>query len=143
MWWADIEVPNGPIDKNSQGPSACYPRRTFYPLSNDPSIRNRWITMTHFRVCLTRQFYSQASFRHYTHFSESTDSDNLPSHTSVTLLEAAAPAKLSRIHCQVISYPIAINLVLSKELYSTVVSAMSLHPDFIDSNLFYTIDKQK
>ena len=46
MWWADIEVPNGLVDKDSQKPSACYPRRTFYSLSDDLSTQNHRITMT-------------------------------------------------------------------------------------------------
>ncbi len=37
MWWADIEVPNSAVDMNSWAESACYPRSTFYPLSDDPS----------------------------------------------------------------------------------------------------------
>ncbi|EES92374.1 conserved hypothetical protein, partial [Clostridium botulinum D str. 1873] len=30
---ADIEVPNLPVDVDSWGRSACYPRGSFYPLS--------------------------------------------------------------------------------------------------------------
>ena len=33
--------------------SACYPRSTFYPLSDGPSIQNHRITMTYFRTCST------------------------------------------------------------------------------------------
>src|ERR1700755_265055 len=33
--------------------SACYPRRTFYPLSDGPSTRDHRITMTDFRLCST------------------------------------------------------------------------------------------
>ena len=39
MWWADIEVPNTAVDMSSWAVSACYPRRTFYPLSDGPSTR--------------------------------------------------------------------------------------------------------
>ncbi len=39
MRWADIEVPNLPVDVNSWGRSACYPRGTFYPLSDGPPTR--------------------------------------------------------------------------------------------------------
>jgi hypothetical protein len=46
--------------------SACYPRRTFYPLSDGPSIRNHRITMLYFRTCSTCQSHSQAPFCHYT-----------------------------------------------------------------------------
>ena len=33
--------------------SACYPRRTFYPLSDGPSIQNHRITKACFRICST------------------------------------------------------------------------------------------
>ena len=66
MRWADIEVPNLPVDVSSWGRSACYPRRTFYPLSDGPSTQNHRITMTDFRLCSTCTSYSQASLCHYT-----------------------------------------------------------------------------
>jgi hypothetical protein len=66
MWWADIEVPNLAVDMNSWARSACYPRRTFYSLSDGPSIWNHRITMTDFRLCSTCRSRSQASFCHYT-----------------------------------------------------------------------------
>src|SRR3989339_330626 len=46
---------------NSWGRSACYPRRTFYPLSDGPSIRDHRITIADFRLCSTCQSRSQAS----------------------------------------------------------------------------------
>ena len=46
--------------------SACYPQGSFYPLSDDPSIRNRRITMSCFRTCSTRQSCSQALLCHCT-----------------------------------------------------------------------------
>ena len=60
MRWADIEVPNLPVDVDSWGRSACYPRRTFYPMSDGPSIQNRRITKPCFRTCSTRRSRSQA-----------------------------------------------------------------------------------
>src|SRR3972149_7053263 len=51
---------------NSWGRSACYPRRTFYPLSDGPSIQNHRITMSCFRTCSTCQSRSQARFCHCT-----------------------------------------------------------------------------
>ena len=60
MWWADIEVPNSSVDVNSWEESACYPRRTFYPLSDGPSIQNHRITKTSFRSCSTCLSRSQA-----------------------------------------------------------------------------------
>ena len=52
---------------NSWGRSACYPRSTFYPLSDGPSIRNRRITKTDFRPCSTCMSRSQAPLCLYTH----------------------------------------------------------------------------
>src|SRR4030095_4197815 len=66
MRGADIEVPNNPVDMSSWGLSACYPRRTFYPLSDGPSTRDHRITMTVFRLCSTCQSRSQASLCHCT-----------------------------------------------------------------------------
>ena len=34
MQWADIEVPDPPIDKDSKGGQACYPLRTFDPMKS-------------------------------------------------------------------------------------------------------------
>ena len=66
MWWVDIEVPNDSVDKSSWESSACYPRRTFYPLSDGPSTRDHRITMTDFRLCSTCQSRSQAGLCHCT-----------------------------------------------------------------------------
>lgn len=46
---ADIEVPNHPVDMDSWGRSACYPRGTFYPLSDTASTRKCRITSPDFR----------------------------------------------------------------------------------------------
>src|SRR6185503_4017482 len=51
---------------DSWASSACYPRRTFYPLSDGPSTQNHRITMTDFRLCSTCQSRSQAGLCHYT-----------------------------------------------------------------------------
>src|SRR6267142_6289631 len=63
---ADIEVPNTAVDMNSWAVSACYPRRTFYPLSDGPSIQNHRITMSCFRTCSPCQARSQARLCHCT-----------------------------------------------------------------------------
>ena len=47
---------------NSWAVSACYPRSTFYPLSDGLSIQNHRITRTHFRVWSTCRSLSQATF---------------------------------------------------------------------------------
>ena len=59
-------MPNGSVDVDSWEPSACYPRRTFYPLSDGPSTRNHRITMTDFRLCSNRHSHSQAGLCHCT-----------------------------------------------------------------------------
>ena len=46
--------------------SACYPRSTFYPLSDGPSMRNRRITMLQFPACAACRPPSQAPFCHCT-----------------------------------------------------------------------------
>ena len=43
---------------------ACYPRSTFYSLSDGPSTRHRRITMTCFRTCSTCMSRSQAPLYH-------------------------------------------------------------------------------
>ena len=53
-------MPNPGVDMSSWPGSACYPRRTFYPLSDGPSIRNRRITKPDFRLCSTCVSRSQA-----------------------------------------------------------------------------------
>ena len=60
MWWVDIEVPNTAVDMNSWAVSACYPRSTFYPLSDGLSMQNHRITKTYFRTCSTCLSRSQA-----------------------------------------------------------------------------------
>src|SRR6059036_1594170 len=51
---------------NSWAVSACYPRRTFYPLSDGPSIQDHRITKSCFRTCSTCQSRSQAPLCLYT-----------------------------------------------------------------------------
>ena len=65
---ADIEVPNHAVDMDSWAGSACYPRGTFYPLSDDPPTRDRRITSSYFRTCSTRQSHSQAPLCTCTHY---------------------------------------------------------------------------
>src|SRR5215210_2854695 len=59
---ADIEVPNLAVDMDSWARLACYPRGTFYPLSDDASTCNRRITKPDFRPCSTCRSRSQAPF---------------------------------------------------------------------------------
>ena len=46
-------VPNLLVDVNSWRRSACYPRSTFYPLSDGPSMRSHRVTNAYFRICST------------------------------------------------------------------------------------------
>src|ERR1044072_5601943 len=50
---------------NAQRRYACYPRSTFYLLSDGPSIRNHRITKADFRPCSTHRSRSQAPFYLY------------------------------------------------------------------------------
>src|SRR6188508_2856409 len=63
---ADIEVPNHPVDMDSWGRSACYPRGTFYPLSDHASTCRGQITSSDFRPCSTCLSHSQAPLCTYT-----------------------------------------------------------------------------
>src|SRR5208282_5939439 len=63
---SDIEVPNDSVDMDSWESSACYPRRTFYPLSDGPSTRDHRITMADFRLCSSCRSRSQAGLCHCT-----------------------------------------------------------------------------
>ena len=60
------QASNTAVDMSSWAVSACYPRRTFYPLSDGPSTQNHRITMTDFRLCSTCQSHSQAGLCHCT-----------------------------------------------------------------------------
>ena len=53
-------MPNLAVDVDSWARSACYPRSTFYPLSDGHSTLGRRITRTDFRLCSTRGSRSQA-----------------------------------------------------------------------------------
>ena len=63
---ADIEVPNHAVDMDSWARSACYPRGTFYPLSDRVSTHHGRITSSCFRTCSTCQCRSQALLYTYT-----------------------------------------------------------------------------
>ena len=63
---ADIEVPNHAVDMDSWARSACYPRGTFYPLSDRVSTNHGRITSSCFRTCSSCHSHSQAPFYTYT-----------------------------------------------------------------------------
>ena len=53
-------MPNPAVDVDSWAGSACYPRRTFYPLSDGPTTKDHRITKPDFRPCSTCLSHSQA-----------------------------------------------------------------------------------
>ena len=53
-------MPNLAVDVDSWARSACYPRSTFYPLSDGPPTRCRRITRAYFRICSRCLSRSQA-----------------------------------------------------------------------------------
>ena len=59
-------MPNRTVAMDAWVRSACYPRSTFYPLSDGPSTRDHRITMTDFRLCSSRHSRSQAGLCHCT-----------------------------------------------------------------------------
>src|SRR3989338_11517748 len=61
-----FEVPNRFVDMNSWKRSACYPRRTFCPMSDGPSMRDHRITKAYFRTCSRCLSRSQATLCSYT-----------------------------------------------------------------------------
>jgi hypothetical protein len=81
------------------GGSACYPRSTFYPLSDGPSIRYRRITMPQFPACSGCPPPSQAPLCHCTLAGRLPIGPRAPLEASVTLLEATTPVKLPAKQC--------------------------------------------
>ena len=55
-------MPNLPAALDARGRSACYPRSTFYLLSDGPSTRDHRVTRSCFRICSTYGSRSQATF---------------------------------------------------------------------------------
>ena len=53
-------MPNRAVDVNSWARLACYPRSTFYPLSDGPPTRGHRLTKADFRPCLRCPSCSQA-----------------------------------------------------------------------------------
>src|SRR5674536_293638 len=60
------QVPNLAVDMDSWARSACYPRGTFYPLSDGASTSHRRITSPDFRPCSRCLSHSQAPLCTYT-----------------------------------------------------------------------------
>ena len=79
--------------------SACYPRSTFYPLSDAVSIHLHRITMPQFPACSARLPPSQAPLCHCTLKGRLPIGRRAPLEASVTLLEATTPVKLPTKQC--------------------------------------------
>jgi hypothetical protein len=91
-------VPNLPAAMDARGRSACYPRSTFYLLSDGLSIQHRRITSADFRPCSTDGSRSQAPFYACAPVARLPTGPRVPLHSSVTLWEETAPVKLPDEH---------------------------------------------
>ena len=91
-------MPNLPAARDARGRSACYPRSTFYLLSDGLSIQHRRITNADFRPCSTDGSRSQAPFYVCARVARLPTGPRAPLHSSVTLWEETAPVKLPDEH---------------------------------------------
>jgi hypothetical protein len=91
-------VPNLPAAMDARGRSACYPRSTFYLLSDGLSIQHRRITNADFRPCSTDGSRSQAPLYVCARVARLPTGPRVPLHSSVTLWEETAPVKLPDEH---------------------------------------------
>src|SRR6476469_6878825 len=83
---------------DARGRSACYPRSTFYLLSDGPPMRGRRITNADFRPCSTDGSRSQAPLYVCARVARLPTGPRVPLHSSVTLWEETAPVKLPDEH---------------------------------------------
>src|SRR6202012_4109763 len=104
MRGAHIGVQNHPAARDARGRSACYPRSTFYPLSDGLSIQHRRITNADFRPCSTGGSRSQAPFYVCARVARLPTGPRVPLHSSVTVWEETAPVKLPDEHGPVAGY---------------------------------------
>ena len=91
-------MPNLPAARDARGRSACYPRSTFYLLSDGLSIQHRRITNADFRPCSTYQSRSQAPLYVCARVARLPTGPRVPWRSSVTLWEETAPVKLPDEH---------------------------------------------
>ena len=91
-------MPNLPAAVDARGRSACYPRSTFYLLSDGLSIQHRRITNADFRPCSTDGSRSQAPFYVCARVARLPTGPRAPLHSSVTVWEETAPVKLPDEH---------------------------------------------
>ena len=83
---------------DARGRSACYPRSTFYLLSDGLSIQHRRITNADFRPCSTDGSRSQAPLYVCARVARLPTGPRAPLHSSVTVWEETAPVKLPDEH---------------------------------------------
>ena len=91
-------MPNLPAARDARGRSACYPRSTFYLLSDGLSIQHRRITNADFRPCSSHRTRSQAPFYVCARVARLPTGPRVPWRSSVTLWEETAPVKLPDEH---------------------------------------------
>ena len=97
-------MPNLPAARDARGRSACYPRSTFYLLSDGLSIQHRRITNADFRPCSTDESRSQAPLYVCARVARLPTGPRVPLHSSVTVWEETAPVKLPDEHGPVAGY---------------------------------------
>src|SRR5881227_1251700 len=83
---------------DARGRLACYPRSTFYLLSDDHSMLDRRITNADFRPCSTDGSRSQAPLYVCARVARLPTGPRAPLHSSVTVWEETAPVKLPDEH---------------------------------------------
>src|SRR6476661_5273528 len=83
---------------DARGRSACYPRSTFYLLSDGLSIQHRRITNADFRPCSTDGSRSQAPLYVCARVARLPTGPRAPLRSSVTVWEETAPVKLPDEH---------------------------------------------
>ena len=91
-------MPNLPAARDARGRSACYPRSTFYLLSDGLSIQHRRITNADFRPCSTDGSRSQAPLYVCARVARLPTGPRVPWRSSVTVWEETAPVKLPDEH---------------------------------------------
>ena len=91
-------MPNLAVDVDSWARSACYPRSTFYPLSDGHSTLSRRITRADFRLCSTSLSRSQACLCSCALHTIADRIEQTLTRASVTFWEATATVKLPTWH---------------------------------------------
>ena len=116
-------MPNTPVDVNSWGVLACYPRRTFYSLSDDHSIQNHRITKTNFRSCSTSLSRSQALFYFCAHCMMTNHTES----TFVLLRYSLGGDRPSQTTHHALSTPLIPGAVLEPQTFKGGISRSAPH----------------